>query len=560
MARIQDKLSKLVASQLPEFVRSDYTTFKTFLEAYYQFLEQDQNAQELLQNSRSYNDIDTTVDSFIEYFLKQYADNIPRELLGDKKLLIKKINDIYTAKGSSTGYKLLFQLLYGKQVDVFFPSTLVLKASSGKWVQKTSIFVEVLYGDISDITERVCTLVSPTKQINIKILDKRQTLIVSNGQTLTTTSNVFELFYDNTSPPPVEPGDYITYQGFRARVLSIPNKVTIQQGGAGFKVGDIITVDVLEGRGIQLKVTETTSGAISGLSFLTYGVRYPSVFSFNYSLTDSAELNFFEFFSGSITLREKVGDISDSGTINLSTYTLDAFDAAYCGELLSSFSYSPAVTATTSSNSIAILQFSSTGAKTNYPGYYSTTDGFLSDEYSLQDRDYYQPFAYVLRIDEQLKNYKRVVNQIMHPAGTKLHGDYRITNNINVLTDVMTVIGFILNDFSDIFTMVDDGHTLSITKPLNETLTASEVYVASFDKQLANLLILSETTVLDISKPLANVISLEEVYTSDVTKPLVFSSDYAVEYFLETIDDLPYIEGSADTVLMEDSVEITLNP
>jgi len=47
--RIKEKVSQLVNSQLPEFIRSDYTTFVAFLEYYYQFLEQDQNAHELVK-------------------------------------------------------------------------------------------------------------------------------------------------------------------------------------------------------------------------------------------------------------------------------------------------------------------------------------------------------------------------------------------------------------------------------------------------------------------------------------------------------------------------------
>ena len=114
--RIKEKLSTLVSSQLPEFIQSDYTTFKAFLEAYYEFLEQDQNAQELLQNARSYNDIDRTVSSFVEYFLKQYCDDIPRDVLYNKKALVKNIQDLYNSKGSEKSYKLLFRILYNKDV------------------------------------------------------------------------------------------------------------------------------------------------------------------------------------------------------------------------------------------------------------------------------------------------------------------------------------------------------------------------------------------------------------------------------------------------------------
>ena len=67
--RIKDKISELVNSQLPEFIRTDYSTFVAFLEYYYKFLEQDQGALELVQNARQYSDIDQTADSFVNYFI-----------------------------------------------------------------------------------------------------------------------------------------------------------------------------------------------------------------------------------------------------------------------------------------------------------------------------------------------------------------------------------------------------------------------------------------------------------------------------------------------------------
>ena len=89
--RIKDKISELVNSQLPEFIRTDYSTFVAFLEYYYKFLEQDQGALELVQNARQYSDIDQTADSFVNYFITNYAKDLPYSLQINKPLLIKKI-------------------------------------------------------------------------------------------------------------------------------------------------------------------------------------------------------------------------------------------------------------------------------------------------------------------------------------------------------------------------------------------------------------------------------------------------------------------------------------
>ena len=87
--RIKDRVSELVNSQLPEFIRTDNTTFVAFLEYYYKFLEQDQGALELVQNSQKYSDIDQTTDSFVNYFIANYAKDLPYSLQVNKPLLIK---------------------------------------------------------------------------------------------------------------------------------------------------------------------------------------------------------------------------------------------------------------------------------------------------------------------------------------------------------------------------------------------------------------------------------------------------------------------------------------
>ena len=63
MALVKTKVSTVVSKQLPEFVREDNAQFVSFLEAYYEFLEQSNK-----RNLESLRDIDDTVDSFIQYF------------------------------------------------------------------------------------------------------------------------------------------------------------------------------------------------------------------------------------------------------------------------------------------------------------------------------------------------------------------------------------------------------------------------------------------------------------------------------------------------------------
>ena len=149
--RIKEKISKLVSGHVPEFVKSDYTTFVSFIEAYYRFLEQDQGALEVVQNAKEYGDIDRTLDSFVNYFIANYAQDIGYNSAVNKRLLVKRIKDLYEAKGSEISFKILFKLLYDAEVDTSHPYDNVLIASDGTWDQKVSLRIEVTSGNIENI-------------------------------------------------------------------------------------------------------------------------------------------------------------------------------------------------------------------------------------------------------------------------------------------------------------------------------------------------------------------------------------------------------------------------
>jgi len=103
------KLSSLLPSQVPEFVREDYTTFIEFLKAYYEFVEQNYDPQ-----FTKLKDLDTTLDSFIDQFKNELAHNIPYTVVNER-FLLEKIKDQYLAKGSEASFKLLFKILFNKR-------------------------------------------------------------------------------------------------------------------------------------------------------------------------------------------------------------------------------------------------------------------------------------------------------------------------------------------------------------------------------------------------------------------------------------------------------------
>ena len=140
-SRIKNKISAIVSSQLPEFVRNENPIFVSFIEAYYKFVEQDKNSQEIIQNLLLYNDIDSTTEDFIKYFLSNYASILPENIIANKKLAIKRIKDIYESKGSPLSFQLFFRIVFNQEIRVNFPYENVLIPSGGNFLQRRSLRV-----------------------------------------------------------------------------------------------------------------------------------------------------------------------------------------------------------------------------------------------------------------------------------------------------------------------------------------------------------------------------------------------------------------------------------
>lgn len=132
------KTSILVNKQVPEFVSDEYPKFVAFLQAYYEFLEQKQGTQindltTVAKKLRTVKDVDDSIDDFENSFYNTYGTLIPAEVQANKALLFKHLVELYRSKGNESSFKLLFQLVFGEDVEVLLPKNNVLKPSTSKW-------------------------------------------------------------------------------------------------------------------------------------------------------------------------------------------------------------------------------------------------------------------------------------------------------------------------------------------------------------------------------------------------------------------------------------------
>jgi hypothetical protein len=139
----KQSLSHLIANQLPDFVRTEYPVFVTFLEKYYEFLDQDNQVNNFLLNYEKNFDINRTLDEFVPKFKNLYAQDFPLTAQLDDRRLIKFIKQFYEAKGSEKAIELLFRVLYSENVEFFYPSEQILRASDGIWIEDVTLKLAV---------------------------------------------------------------------------------------------------------------------------------------------------------------------------------------------------------------------------------------------------------------------------------------------------------------------------------------------------------------------------------------------------------------------------------
>ena len=93
--KFHERISAKVEGQLPAFVKEDHQLFVDFMEAYYEYMEQEGKPYEIIGSLDNYANVDKTVDDFLQYFKKQFGEDIPEAVFANanKPFVLKHIRD-----------------------------------------------------------------------------------------------------------------------------------------------------------------------------------------------------------------------------------------------------------------------------------------------------------------------------------------------------------------------------------------------------------------------------------------------------------------------------------
>ena len=454
--KFHERISAKVEGQLPAFVKEDHQLFVDFMEAYYEYMEQEGKPYEIIGSLDNYANVDKTVDDFLQYFKKQFGEDIPEAVFANanKPFVLKHLRDFYRTKGSEKSFQFLFRLLYKQEITFYFPKEDILRVSDGKY-SKDKI-IRVLDNTVNDgvyelIGKRItgqesgatAIVESITKenigQFTVSTMFLSEVLgtfwqneIISDGVSSFRSGN---MIIDTTITNPgtsYSVGDAIpitsnTGSGGFARISEVYTgslkEVVITSGGTGYKMGDKLTIDntnklAIDGRSASLVVSEVdASGTIIQLNIENSGRGYTGLPVVSGGSGTNAVIAF-------TLTNSNIGGVKSLNIISngFGYLTAPTLDFTNLGD-------------STATGTTTIGGYSSEGGEK-----FVNNDGFLSSDKHLQDSFYYQLFSYVITSGESINRWREIVKRVAHPAGLALFGNFQLVSNISFPLSIVNVV------------------------------------------------------------------------------------------------------------------------
>ena len=303
------KTSLLINRQVPEYVREEYPLFISFIEAYYEFLENKQGSEKndltkKAKDLRYVSDVDASIDEFEDSFYNNFASLFPRDARVDKAFLIKNVLPLYLAKGSQESFKFLFRLLFDSEVDIVLPKNNVLRASDGQWTIDNILKIEtdvrsVYTGDGSTTTYRLAQTVGSgeisvykndslqTENVDYVIRKETRKVIFNTAPAL---NDSIQVFYNNFDPSILNNRRVIGLTSGASAIIetAVPRIITDRLNfGLPFELfinpktlvkeffnGEIIRSDVVDSDGNLIFIEADTFSILTKINVISQGASY----------------------------------------------------------------------------------------------------------------------------------------------------------------------------------------------------------------------------------------------------------------------------------------------
>jgi hypothetical protein len=383
--------------------------------------------------------------------------------------------------------------------------------------------------------------------------------VSNSGKYITSPTTTLNPFTSNTG----------SGSGFRAN-LTISYAPENIRGGEGYDAAHLplITINTISGTGAsliakeilgdgeELELSTTRIGSISSLRVISYGYDYIAspqislrnadlivsnvtegqIFVANtkiYQGTSNTNTTFVAYVDRYVSTNNHMRIYNYSGTFNVATQIISNDN-------------------TVSANVVTISYYGDGKAKATagfenglirYPGIYLNEDGQLSADKKLQDSKKYHNFSYVINTENDYVKFKKALNDVVHPVGTKTFVN-RISaneasaarpNNTTILISVQT-LGNTFNISNGSNSMVATGASSNLLSIISVgdyvTLTSVERRISGTVNIGASSNVIVGTSTNFINDVQANdVIKLSTGNTSTVTEVINANTIYTYTNF-----------------------------
>lgn len=251
----ENKIATLVPSFFPAIYQEDGRGFIDFLQAYYAWLELENNPAYLARHLFSYRDIDTTPEAFLIFFKNKYLNNIQFTTASNKRLFIKNSLDFYRAKGTPRAVDLFFKLIYGVDADTYYPGEDVFKLSDAEWVKPTYLEVTHTEDNLDYIGKTITGLSSGATAFVDRLVRRR------------INSKYIDIFYISALEGNFETNERLSIEddtelSNNPIVIGSLSSANVINGSNSFSVGD--TIIISSNNGLQGKATVTSINSQTG--------------------------------------------------------------------------------------------------------------------------------------------------------------------------------------------------------------------------------------------------------------------------------------------------------
>ena len=292
MIQSNQKTSLLIPYELPKFIGEDpnYANFVLFLQAYYEWMEQNDNTLDFTKSLLTYLDVDTTTSEFLDYFVNDFMSYFPKDILADKTKVIKIAKQLYQSKGTPASYQFLFRVLYNSDFDYYVTGDSVLKASAGIWYVPRSLRLNTVDKNFLAISN-LRLFGSSSKSIatveNSVLTGSKTEVFISNIERLFQSGEDVTVVDSNNQPVYFKNGQKVPVgtlgaEKLTAKIVGQISQIVINPNYRGtlYQTGDPVILygglssDTANPAGAIAQVGSTTSGSIQNIIVTNGGYGY----------------------------------------------------------------------------------------------------------------------------------------------------------------------------------------------------------------------------------------------------------------------------------------------